>query len=511
MQLHDVHYDVHYATMAGNDELKHNATGNNGGSKGVGYRMFQWIISIFSLRKMNEAKTLMAAPAQHVCGEEHAHMNGGRTTMMDYSASPVDGPLCDVGLDWIPKGVRSPVTKSRTSIKQKSKIVKTKIPTHSHTFASKRGRSSQRTRAAAGAFYHFLSSIFMKRDMIRNRNRRCWKKVRKQRLNMLYIEETDRMVASRKKFNNAYLKHNVVVFDGGDEGVPNLIGNGARWACTRIESGGLEVCHPPNTHTGITYEREQGEPVFMLLPREEALKINSDGKSLCEAMIGIMKAQKNVKRGKSKMVFSESKYCCVGSKPRRNAPGVEPGAYKMEDGVECEDWDELIRTIKRGEHAFNGYVGTNAIRRIREARKLVGWETAGSTSGKSCNVFNAVAFGMNVHLRAHVDHDFTYLIIQAHVDGVVYGLNDPVLCYFCFPAHGIAVPLRPGDVLLINALEYHCVSSRCRRDVDVFVLSCYLKTAVVGGNDNKRKLTEKEIECLGEYDRLLQLCKKQRR
>ena len=505
--------DVHYATMAGNNELKHNATGNDGSSKGVGYRMIQWIISIFSLRKMNETKPLMAAPAQHVCGEEHAHMNGGRTTMMDYSASPVDGPLCDVGMDWIPKGVRSPVTKSRTSIKQKSKIVKTKIPTHSHTFASKRGRSSQRTRAAAGAFYHFLSSIFMKRDIIRNRNRRCWKKVRKQRLNMLYIEETDRMVAARKKFNNAYLKHNVVVFDGGDEGVPNLIGNGARWACTRIESGGLDVCHPPNSQTGIAYEREDnGEPIFILLPREKALNINSGGSKLCEAMRNVMKSQKNLKRGKSKTVFSDTKYCSVGSKPRRNAPGVEPGRYKMEDGVDCKHWDEMIRAIKRGEHALEGYSGTDAIRRIHEASKLVDWEKPQTTSGeKNGKVFNAVAFGKNVYLRAHIDHDFTYSVIQAHVERPVYGVKDEVVCYFCFPKRGIAVPLRPGDFLLINALESHCVSSRCRSDEDVFVLSCYLKTAVVGGNDNKRELNEKEIQSLQEYDRVLETTKRQKK
>ena len=74
----------------------------------------------------------------------------------------------------------------------------------------------------------------------------------------------------------------------------------------------------------------------------------------------------------------------------------------------------------------------------------------------------------------------------------------------------MAVPLRPGDFLLINALEYHCVSSRCDSDKDVFVLSCYLKTAVVGGNDNKRKLNDKEEECKQKYDEVLKRSKKAR-
>ena len=72
-------------------------------------------------------------------------------------------------------------------------------------------------------------------------------------------------------------------------------------------------------------------------------------------------------------------------------------------------------------------------------------------------------------------------MIQVHVDSMEYGVDDKVVCYFCFPRLGVAVAMRPGDILVMNALEYHCVSSRCRKDEYVFCLSCYLKTAVVGG------------------------------
>ena len=51
-----------------------------------------------------------------------------------------------------------------------------------------------------------------------------------------------------------------------------------------------------------------------------------------------------------------------GSKPRRNASGVESGKYKLEDGGECEDWDEVVKLIKRGEHVFNCYLETDVIR-----------------------------------------------------------------------------------------------------------------------------------------------------
>jgi hypothetical protein len=117
------------------------------------------------------------------------------------------------------------------------------------------------------------------------------------------------------------------------------------------------------------------------------------------------------------------------------------------------------------------------------------------------SVYSGLAFGVNVYLRAHVDDDFTYSVIQVHVDNLDYGVNDEVVCYFCFPCLGVSVPLRPGDFLLINALEYHCLSSRCKDDYDLFAVSSYLKTAVVGGNDNSVPLSNEEMTCKSLYER----------
>ena len=39
-----------------------------------------------------------------------------------------------------------------------------------------------------------------------------------------------------------------------------------------------------------------------------------------------------------------------------------------------------------------------------------------------------------------------------------YTEKDDAVVYFCFPTLGVAVPLRPGDFLLFNALIPHCVS-----------------------------------------------------
>ena len=69
--------------------------------------------------------------------------------------------------------------------------------------------------------------------------------------------------------------------------------------------------------------------------------------------------------------------------------------------------------------------------------------------------------------------------------------------YFTFAEQGVAVALQPGDILLFNPVYEHCLSSRTSayETKDVFSLSMYLKTAIVGMNDNNLALTEIE-NCL---------------
>ncbi len=101
---------------------------------------------------------------------------------------------------------------------------------------------------------------------------------------------------------------------------------------------------------------------------------------------------------------------------------------------------------------------------------------------------------MNYYLNAHLDNEFFYSLttisskfgLQEDVDR--YGMDAKVCNYFAFPEQGIAVALRPGDMLIFNPRYHHSLSSRtsayqCK---DVYCLSLYLKTAIVGGNDNSR-------------------------
>ena len=85
-----------------------------------------------------------------------------------------------------------------------------------------------------------------------------------------------------------------------------------------------------------------------------------------------------------------------------------------------------------------------------------------------------------------MDNDYTMSMVQIHLKGKVkYNIEDDVVVYFCFPTLGVAVPLRPGDFLIFNALIPHCVSSRCREADKILSIAMYLKTSVVGLNNNQ--------------------------
>ena len=70
---------------------------------------------------------------------------------------------------------------------------------------------------------------------------------------------------------------------------------------------------------------------------------------------------------------------------------------------------------------------------------------------------------------------------------------------FLFSMVGSRCSFETWRLLLVNALEYHCLSSRCKADVDIFCVSSYLKTAIVGGNDNNRLLSDKEMESFNTF------------
>ena len=98
-----------------------------------------------------------------------------------------------------------------------------------------------------------------------------------------------------------------------------------------------------------------------------------------------------------------------------------------------------------------------------------------SNSGKRCQHFGGMVFGINVHLNAHTDDDFGRCVVSVHVDNRQYSDNDDTIAYFCFPRLGCAVPLRPGDAMIFNTNEPPAISSKVNNDDLLYCVSMYLK------------------------------------
>jgi hypothetical protein len=153
--------------------------------------------------------------------------------------------------------------------------------------------------------------------------------------------------------------------------------------------------------------------------------------------------------------------------------------------------------MKHAETSFRSLADHCVISHLHHAKKLVPFKTFTSTVDKSSTFssefFGGIAFGSNVFLRCHTDANFTMSIAQVFLKGrCEYHINDDVIAYFCFPTLGVAVPLRPGDYFMFNALIPHCISSRCNMEDEIMCTSVYLKTAIVGMHNNDLKLTHKQ-------------------
>jgi hypothetical protein len=203
-------------------------------------------------------------------------------------------------------------------------------------------------------------------------------------------------------------------------------------------------------------------------------------------------------RGKTRIPVAEGdgKYTTVGLKPHRGSTGItESWPNKLGE----IDKNRIKKIMTRCQEAAKGYLPPRDLRGIQIARLLGEWHEIKGVA--SHPIWGSLACGKNYYLNSHTDEDFFYSLttiasergLRQDIDR--YRMDAKVCNYFTFPEQGIAVALRLGDMLIFNPLYHHCLSSRTSlyEAHDVFCLSLYLKTAVVGKNDNSLPLTETEI------------------
>ena len=247
--------------------------------------------------------------------------------------------------------------------------------------------------------------------------------------------------------------------------------------------------HPVSIlHLIDTINGARMEDVFTLVPRNKVMGICN--KKTFRAFDTLeSQASTNLRSGERITMFEgRSKYVTFGAHPRRFGSGVSDSIHGMNQHPEA--YEEIARYYRQCEHVAKQYIASDDMYGFYKSKQLVEWKSFPLDDTTRGELWSSISVGRNVFLNAHTDIDFWLSMTTVVCKGRTE-LNAPVANYFCFPQYGVAVALRPGDLLIFNPQTLHCVSSRRTTD-DVFCISFYLKTAVVGGHSNGQRLTEKQ-------------------
>jgi hypothetical protein len=263
---------------------------------------------------------------------------------------------------------------------------------------------------------------------------------------------------------------------------------------------------------GLTFTHVDDALPFIRSPRQKALEVirNMSMKEIVCALEECEKLKKTTLfRSNRKHIFGDYgkhvMYTCAGAQVSRNCPGfLDCNAYMNQ--LSEKHLRVLMKLMRHAEYCFEAIADNEVISHVFHAKQIVPFKTMNATITSDqphSKYYGALAFGCSVFLQCHTDADFTMSMAHIHLKGKEqYEVDDNIVIYFCFPTLGVAVPLRPGDFLLFNALIPHCVSSRCRQIDEVMCVLMYLKSAVVGMNNNKLPLNSKQSALANRYNKL---------
>jgi hypothetical protein len=375
------------------------------------------------------------------------------------------------------------VTKRSTVVKLKSSAAKNEIMGtmrgFQHIYKSNKTTSSQKVREAYDA-------------SLKKGNQRSKMAAKREYKKKSKIEEMTLVRASPVHCICPFvLKSETQIFFSGTR--EKILKNLKQSLKVRVLSA-IEDLRVVDTVTGARLESESGDTVFTLIPRQCAIEklthVQKTLRSLHALENSITKAEM---RGKTRVTVAEDdgKYVTVGLKPNRGRKGISESWPKKLSDV---DKQKICNLMSICQDVAKGYVQTNELRGLQYAKMMALWPNLKGVSSQQ--IWGSLACGKNYYLNSHFDEDFFYSLttiasewgLRNDIDR--YRMEAEVCNYFTFAEQGIAVALRPGDMLLFNPLYQHCLSSRTSgyETKDVFCLSLYLKTAVVGGNDNSVRI-----------------------
>jgi hypothetical protein len=275
---------------------------------------------------------------------------------------------------------------------------------------------------------------------------------------------------------------------------------------------------------GTHYATEDRTFICTVLPRAWAL----EGRSAVDVLRHVSTHQvvlekvPSIRRGTSHCFNASGGYAILGHKARRNG-GVthtecpdekmfffpdQPRRAGWADCADCDD-DELRemgavlfdtkeeseKIQSRVQHKADAYIHSELFHGLREGLGGIGFKVKGKATTTTSS-----AWSRDFQAAMHVDKDanVSYMTVTSllHDNSLPLAervrdnleLDDPKpAIHFMFPAHNLAVPVCPGDIIIFNPALYHGCSAKLAAfdDADVNLMSMYLKAAVVGGNDNK--------------------------
>ena len=297
----------------------------------------------------------------------------------------------------------------------------------------------------------------------------------------------------------------VTVFDGSRGPNPTTKRHPSiatrNWRSISIRSGGLAIVKPSSSLMGIKSPEIGGQSVFTMPPRSKVLSTlrlydESHAIRLYDSLRVVEKIQKVSTKRHVPILndgYPTHKYVGgYGVTVNRCSTGISKSAvYKRTP----PEHTTIINQHAGGmEYIFRSFGNIESVSVAEAGSRLINHPTI-----DGCRIYSGLAFGTNTYLPVHTDKDFTSSIVMV-INRNKCVDNEEESAYFCFPRMAVAVPLRPGDVLIFDPREPHCLSSRCRSEDELVCLSLYLKSAVVGLNNNSRVLTKKEQRLADLYD-----------
>ena len=373
----------------------------------------------------------------------------------------------------------------------------TSIPKTCHVFHSK-NPSSLRTVAAAVS--NSVAKAKLRSKQRHKQQRRANRKILK------LAEETPvcPVPPNLATFTNSMLASaHPLVFDGGmfPSIHPIKPPPGTDW--TRlVVLNDLYPLHSKSLKKGYSYPNPSGGvPPIIVPPREACLQMTNllsqeSSDLLVKALQSAINTKHGTYRGNSKAIYGSKDVVFMGVKASMNSKGCVAQSYHQKS-MPPQEWDVIFNYVKNLERVFRGYIPPNVELEHRQAKNLVPFPTMANSNGSEyTNIFPSVAIGCNAFLPCHIDDDFTMSICVVHKLSCQYQHWYFPLVYFCFPRLGVAVALRPGEVLIFNPREPHAISSRTIPNTQVYTMVAYLKTSIVGGNDNSVDLTKEQMEVL---------------